>query len=98
VKNPSAKFTCLPPVGGAAEIACKQACGFTVRGHEVTVATSFNCNRAPEQTPRAISRLLDGGPRRKALGRQGRAEAEMKYSRERVPNECERLCRELTKG
>jgi glycosyltransferase involved in cell wall biosynthesis len=47
-------FTFPPEVGGVAEVARTQACGFAARGHEVTVATTFDPCRTPERWPPGV--------------------------------------------
>lgn len=47
-------FTFPPEVGGVAEVARTQACGFTARGHEVTVATAFDPQRTDAHAPGGV--------------------------------------------
>ena len=47
-------FTFPPQVGGVAEVARTQACGFAARGHEVTVATTFDARRTDAHTPGGV--------------------------------------------
>jgi len=47
-------FTFPPEVGGVAEVARTQAIGFSRRGHDVTVATSFDPRRTDAHAPDAV--------------------------------------------
>ena len=47
-------FTFPPQVGGVAEVARTQAAGFAARGHEVTVATTFDARRTDADAPTGV--------------------------------------------
>lgn len=47
-------FTFPPEVGGVAEVARTQAAGFAKRGHEVTVATTFDSRRTDADLPAGV--------------------------------------------
>lgn len=49
-----ASFSFPPQVGGVAEVARTQAVGFAARGHEVTVATTFDPRRLAEHAPAGV--------------------------------------------
>ena len=47
-------FTFPPELGGVAEVARTQVNGFTRRGHEVSVATTFDARRTPDHAPAGV--------------------------------------------